>query len=162
MDFQALLIVLVLTIVSALPFVYMRMHRKSREAQVLARLNEWAHPRGASATEYEHGFDFVIGVDAGKRIALFGKTTAQGDGMAMVELDKVTGCQVVRTHRKEAGGGRDYSTLEKISLSFTARGDQGSGAEFILFSSGERVQPGTDLELAELWKAKYDQLIRKG
>lgn len=159
MDFQALLVVLVLGGISAIPFIIMWRKRKRIQTLALAQLSKLAESHGGTVSRHEHGYDFTIGVDDVRGLAMFIKHKDPTSGR-VAELSAMSGCRVLRTNRKSGKNG-DYHSLDKIELAFTPRTGATNEVVFTLFSVDERVQPGMELEQAESWARTLQEHIAK-
>lgn len=160
MDLHALMVVLVLSGITAIPFFLMWRSRRKNQGAALAQLQQAAAAHGAVITRFEHGYDFTIGLDENRNLAFFQKQQKSGTNTQQIDLKAVSDCRVQRGSRK-MDEGNNYYALDRIALVFTPKTSGKEETAFTFFSSEDRVQPGMDLEQAETWAQVLRERIGK-
>jgi hypothetical protein len=160
MDLHALMVVLVLSGITAIPFILMWRTRRKTQGAALAQLQQAAAAHGAVITRFEHGYDFTIGLDENRNVAFFLKQRNAEATIQEVDLHTVSDCRVQRGSRKSADGG-NYLSLDRIALVFPPHTSGVEDTTFTFFTSEDRVQPAMDLEQAETWAQVLKERIGK-
>lgn len=157
MDLGTIIIGIVLIALCSLPFFYMRKNDKEN----LKILRALAKGQSCEISVYEISGNLIIGMDETKKILFFIKKIQNSEIVQTVDLNTISGCEIIKSGKSINSKNSSYSVIEKLTLQFhnKVKGKEEQNIDF--FDSEENVHLSGELQTIQNWEKQINELIKK-
>lgn len=145
--------------ISVLPFIMIRKNRIKRERSMRQTLQEMASARHCTIKEYGFGGNFILGLDKEKRQLFFHLNSLTSSAKQHCDLADIASCEVRKTMRSVQNTGETNTLMTRLELCLIPKSSHATEVRLELYS--EEYQDGLqgELEVAEIWARKINELL---
>lgn len=153
MDLGTVVTAAIMLAVCVLPFVLMNRKKQKRMKHLKQTFNDFAKENNQSIGEFDICGEIMIGLDATASTLLFIKENNISDLRVNVEIKNIAHISIEKINFEES------SNFVKIALSIQLKGNNSKLIELILFDTTNRMQLDGELQLAEKWHKKIQEML---
>ena len=151
MDLGIILIVAIITAISTLPFIIMRVSKNKRRKQLLQALSIDAEKHNSKITTHEFCSNFVIGLDENNNTLFFFKEIDNIAISRYVALDKIQNCQILNTKKTIKGNQGTYQEIDKLGFNFIPKTRNSAPISLEVYDYDESLPLSGELQLIGKW-----------
>lgn len=141
-----------------LPFILIYGSTKQKEKQLKNKLLDAITKENGILTDFAINTDFAIGLDRNAERIYFYKATSEKDCIQILNLNKVSACEIKKETKRIRNGKSYYEIIQNIALVFIAA-NQKVVSEFELYDYDKNSQLNGEIALADIWKKKVIDLL---
>ncbi len=147
-------------LICVIPFVVMHFKKLKKENKILQRLNEIALKQNCKISQHEFCGDFVLGIDEDKKFAFFLKFQKEESVPEFVDLSKIQKCQIFQKTKSMNGSSGNFEHTEQLYLNFIRKNKNEVDFEFELYDEETNMELSGEIQFAEKWVAKINELLQ--
>lgn len=153
MDLGTVVTAAIMLAVCVLPFVLMNQKKQKRIKHLKQTFDKFAEENDRSIGEFDICGEIVIGVDSTSSTLLFIKENGINETKKSIEIKNIASVSIEKVQFNES------SNFDTIALNFHLKVNTSKVNQFILFDSNDRMQLVGELQLAEKWQKKIQDLL---
>lgn len=159
MDTGSLIIGLIILAITLLPFALLRINRIKRENKLLKELEQLAQSQHGQIDEHEICGNFIIGIDQLHKKVFFQMKNQSDFVQQFVDLTTCKASKVINTSKTSVNPNGAHTYIEKIEILFLPLSQHEKEIQFELYNIKFTPQLSGELQAAENWSKKINQLI---
>lgn len=154
MDLGTVLTATIMLAVCVLPFVLMNQKKQKRIKLLTQNFIEFAKENGQAIGEMETCGKVAIGLNTDSTSIFFVKENTIEIQKVNIEIKNIANISLEKLHLNES------SNFEKIGLNIQIKGKASKLVELVLFDSNDKMQLDGELQLAEKWLKKLQEVLK--
>lgn len=142
-----------------IPFVLMYRKSKKTERGLVKNLKAYAETNNFQLDKWESVGNLALGIDNTNRVAYFAEVEDFKYEIRHILLSEISICKVNRDVREVDYHGEKDRVTHSVEVSFYPKNKKGKEESFRLFDEDKNRMLSGEIQLAEEWVAKYNEVI---
>ncbi|PWH81211.1 hypothetical protein [Brumimicrobium oceani] len=159
METGNILIGVISIVAIVIPFILMYRKSKKTERGLLKNLKIYADTKGLQIEKWEAMGNLILGIDSINRVAYFAEVENLNYKVRHVQLSEMSICKVNRELREVDYHGEKDRVTHSVEIDFYPKNKKNNVESFRLFDEDNNRMLSGEIQLAEEWVAKYNELI---
>ncbi|MDD4424424.1 MAG: hypothetical protein PHS40_00710 [Mariniphaga sp.] len=162
MDSGTITVTIVFIAIVTLPFILSGISKKRKKKKLLQHINELAVHKNCYITQYDFGFNFVVGLDNMADYLFFYKRNENRESQHAIHLKEIRNCKILNSSHEISEGKENFSAIKKLELCLYPI-DKNNREEYIEFYNNEydNLTLSGQLQMAEKWAKLINGKIKK-